>query len=40
MKVLDESGKGVAAGAVLDLQGLGLPVTGRAATLIVFWKGL
>ena len=38
MKVLDESGKGVPAGAKLALEDLHLPVTGRHATLIVFWK--
>lgn len=40
MKVLDESGKGISPGSRLDLRDLGLPVTGRQATLIVFWKGL
>jgi len=38
MKVLDESGNGVAAGSKLDLAGLGLPVAGRHGTLVVFWK--
>ena len=38
MKVLDESGKGVAVGSKLDIAGLGLPVAGHHATLVVFWK--
>lgn len=38
MKVLDESGKGVAAGSTLALESLGLPVARGHAALIVFWK--
>jgi hypothetical protein len=38
MKVLDESGKGVTAGSRLELDGLGLPLAGGRAALIVFWK--
>jgi hypothetical protein len=40
MKVLDESGKGIEAGATLPIEELGLPVSGRGPTLIVFWKRL
>lgn len=40
MKVLDESGTGIEPGAALPLEELGLPVLGRGATLIVFWKRL
>ena len=38
MKVLDESGGGVLPGSRLEIEKLELPVTGRHATLIVFWK--
>jgi hypothetical protein len=38
MKVLDESGKGIEAGAKLGLADLGLPVEQAGVTLIVFWK--
>lgn len=38
MKLLDESGKGVAAGSKLDLAESGLPVAGHHGTLVVFWK--
>lgn len=40
MKVLEESSEGVAAGSKLDLGELGLPVSGRHAVLLVFWKRL
>lgn len=40
MKVLDESGKGIEPGAALSTEDLGLPVSGRGPTLIVFWKRL
>jgi hypothetical protein len=38
MKVLDESGKGIEAGAALKVADLGLPVDNDRATLMVFWK--
>lgn len=38
MKVLDGTGRGVEAGSKLSLPELGLPVAGRRAALIVFWK--
>jgi hypothetical protein len=38
MKVLDESGRGIEAGARLAAEDLGLPLNGGKATLIVFWK--
>ncbi len=38
MKVLDESIKGVAAGSIIALEGLNLPVKGTAGLLLVFWK--
>lgn len=40
MKVLEEGGQGVAPGSTLALGELGLPVTGKSPTLIVFWKRL
>jgi len=40
MKVLEESGEGVEAGSKLNLGDLGLPVSARRPTLIVFWKRL
>ena len=38
MKVLKDTSKGVSEGARVALQELGLPITGTAALLIVFWK--
>jgi len=40
MKVLDDSGKGVAVGSRIDIGELDLPLSGGAAALIVFWKRL
>jgi hypothetical protein len=40
MKVLDQQGKGVSAGARLAIHELGLPVRGDRAVLLVFWKRL
>lgn len=38
MKVLDGASQGLANGARLAVRDLGLPVTGTAGVLIVFWK--
>jgi hypothetical protein len=38
MKVLEEECKGVAEGARIALDELGLPVKGTGGLLIVFWK--
>ena len=40
MKVLDEPGRAIQAGARVAVGDLGLPVRAGAATLIVFWKRL
>jgi hypothetical protein len=40
MKVLEQGGKGVAAGTKIDLSPLGPLSLGRRATLLVFWKRL
>lgn len=38
MKVLDQSALGAEAGSKLSFAELGLPIAGRRAALLVFWK--